>query len=136
MNVVADQILEFLNTKHTRVYRNKASKEVDFPYVVFKVESVMNTMPSEDLYLNIDIFEDINRSVRDMEDLADTIDGDGKTIDQNGTVVEPSGLNQKVINTDTLNMYFDREARQYVNDEELIGTHLVNMRYAIRTYFK
>ncbi|MDD3173358.1 MAG: hypothetical protein PHF63_06830 [Herbinix sp.] len=121
MNAVADQILEFLNTKHLRVYRNKAPKEVDFPYMVYKVESVMNTMPSEDLYLYIDIYEDINKSVRVMEDLADSIDNE---------------LNQKIINTDTLNLYFDREARQYINSEELVGTHLINLRYVIRAYFK
>ena len=121
MNAVADRILEHLETKHPRAYRNKAPKKVDFPYVVFKVENVMNTMPSEDLYLNVDIYEDINKSVRDIEDLADSIDND---------------LNQKVINTDTLNLYFDREARQYIEAEELIDTHLINLRYAIRAYFK
>lgn len=121
MNLIADQILNYLETKHSRVYRNKAPKEVNFPYVVFKIESVMNTMPSEDLYLNVDIYEDINKSVRDIEDLADSID---------------NGLNLNVINSNELNMHFIREARQYVNDEELIGTHLINMRYVIRAYFK
>lgn len=121
MNAVADQILDFLDTKYSRVYRNKAPKEVDFPYIIYKVESVMNTMPSEDLYLNVDIYEDINKSVRDIEDLADSIDND---------------LNQKIINTEVMNLYFDREARQYNNSEELIGTHLINLRYVIRAYFK
>jgi hypothetical protein len=121
MNAVADQVQEILEIKHSRAYRNKAPKKVIFPYVVYRIESVMNTIPSEDLYLNIDIYEDINNSVRDMEDLADSIDND---------------LNQKIINTDLLNLYFDREARQYINDEELIGTHLINLRYVMRAYFK
>lgn len=121
MNAVTDQIQKFLDTKHTRVYRNKAPKKTDFPYIVFSVENVVNTLPSEDLYLNVDIYEDINNSVINIEDLADNIDND---------------LNQKIINTETLNLYFDREARQYVTSEELIGTHLINLRYAVRTYFK
>lgn len=121
MNAVANQVLELLNVKHLRVYRNKASKKVDFPYIIYKVESVMNSMPSEDLYLNIDIYEDVNKSVIEIEALADSIDNE---------------LNQKVINTELLNMYFDREVRQYINSEELIGTHLINLRYVVRTYFK
>ena len=129
MNVLSDEILDFLKTKHTRVYRNKAPKDVVFPYVLFMVESVTNTMPSEDLYLNVDVYEDVNNSVRDIEDLADFIDGDSNPLN-------PNGLNQKIINTDTFNLYFNREARQYVNSEELIGTHLINLRYVVRAYFK
>lgn len=121
INAVADEVLDYLNTKHSRVYRNKAVKSPKFPYVVFMMESVMNTIPSEDLYLNIDIYEDVNESVREMEDLADLIDND---------------LNQKIINTDLLNLYFDREQRQYVTSEDLTGTHLINLRYVVRAYFK
>jgi hypothetical protein len=135
MNSVADEILAYLNTKHNRVYRNKAPQTSAFPYIVFKIESALNTMPSEDLYLNIDIYEDANKGVRDMEDMADLIDGDGKSIDSTG-IKEPSGLNQKVINTSKLNLYFDREARQYVSPEELVSTHLINLRYIVRAYFK
>jgi hypothetical protein len=121
INATADEILKYLSTKHIRVYRNKAPQCPIFPYVIFKVESATNTTPSEDLYLNIDIYEDINKSVRAMEDLADLID---------------NGLNQKVINTEVLNLYFDRETRQYVTPEELVSTHLINLRYVVRAYFK
>lgn len=121
INAVADEVLTYLETKHPRVYRNKAPQTPIFPYIVYKVESVVNTMPSEDLYINVDIYEDVNKSVRAMEDLADLID---------------NGLNQKIINTDILNLYFDREQRQYVPAEELVSTHLVNLRYVVRAYFK
>lgn len=121
INGVADEVLKYLETKHTRVYRNKAPQSPIFPYVVYKVESVVNTMPSEDLYLNIDVYEDVNKSVRVMEDLADLIDNE---------------LNQKVINTSKLNLYFDREQRQYINPEELVSAHLINLRYVVRAYFK
>lgn len=121
INGVADEVLKYLETKHTRVYRNKAPQSPIFPYVVYKVESVVNTMPSEDLYLNIDVYEDVNKSVRVMEDLADLIDND---------------LNHKVINTDILNLHFEREQRQYINPEELVSAHLINLRYVVRAYFK
>lgn len=120
-NAVADEVFKFLETKHTRVYRNKRPKTPVFPYVVFMVESAMNTFPSEDFYVNVDIYDDINNSVRLAESLADAID---------------NGLNLTIIDTQKLNMHFDREIRQYVNDEELVGMHLINLRYTTRIYFK
>ena len=121
LNAVADEVLTYLETKHARVYRNKAIQNPIFPYVVFRIDSVTDSYPSEDLYANIDIYEDVNKSVRAMEDLADLID---------------NGINHTVINIDTLNLQFDREQRQYVPAEELVSTHLVNLRYVVRAYFK
>lgn len=121
MNLVADEIYDYLITKHERVYRNKSPQSPIFPYVVYRVESVINSYPSEDLYINIDIYEDSNKSVRVMEDLADTIDKD---------------LNMKVFNTSELNLHFVRDGRNYVPAEELVSAHVINIRYAVRAYFK
>lgn len=120
-NAVADEVLEYLSTKHTRIYRNRAPQSPAFPYVVFRVDSVLNNSPSEDFYINVDIYEDVSKSVRTIEDLADTID---------------KGLNMAVINTSALNMHFLREARQFVDDEELVGKQMINLRYNTRIYFK
>lgn len=129
-NAVADTILTYLETKHSRVYRNKAPATITvnnvkvptpFPYVVFRIDSTTNTIPSEDYYLNIDVYEDAVKSVRAIEDLADLID---------------NGLNHSVINTSTLNLHFEREQRQYVTPEELVSVHLINLRYVVRAYFK
>lgn len=120
-NAVADEVLEYLSTKHARVYRNRAPQSPVFPYVVFRVESVLNNSPSEDFYINVDIYEDVSKSVRTIEDLADTID---------------SGLNMAVMNTSALNMHFLREVRQFVDDEELVGKQMINLRYNTRIYFK
>lgn len=121
MNYVADEVLEFLKEKHTKVYRNRSPQNAESPYVVFRLESVINTYPSEDLYLHIDVYDKSERSVRAIEDLADTIDND---------------LNLKVINDDKLNLFFDREQRQYIPAEELVGTQAINLRYVVRAYFK
>lgn len=121
INAVADEVYNYLITKHDRVYRNKSPQSPVFPYVIYRIESVVNSYPSEDLYVNIDVYEDANKSVRDMEDLADLID---------------NSLNHKVINTDILNLHFEREQRQYVTPEELVSTHLINLRYVVRAYFK
>lgn len=121
INAVADEVLAFLETKHKRIYRNKSIKSPVFPYVVYRVESVINSYPSEDLYIYIDIYDDVNKSVRGMENLADLIDND---------------LNRKIINTDILNLNFEREQRQYVPPEEIVTAHLINLRYVVRAYFK
>lgn len=120
-NAVADEVLEYLSTKHTRVYRNRAPQSPTFPYVVYRVESVLNNSPSEDFYINVDIYEDVSKSVRTIEDLADSID---------------SELNMAVMNTSALNMHFLREARQFIDDEELVGKQMINLRYNTRIYFK
>lgn len=135
INAVADETSVYLKTKHSRVYRNKPPKSPTFPYVIYRVESATDTYPSDDLYVNIDVYEDANNLVRDMEDLADLIDGDGKVHDKEGNLIEPSGLNNRIINTDILNLQFSREQRQYVGPEELVSTHLINLRYVVRAYF-
>ena len=107
INSVADEVYDYLITKHDRVYRNKSPQTPIPPYVVYRVDSAINTYPSEDIYLNIDIYEEVVKSVRAIEDLADTID---------------NGLNLTVINTTELNLYFNREQRQYVPSQELVST--------------
>ncbi len=121
MNSVADEILNNLSPLHERVYRNKAPNSAVFPYIVFRIESVINTMPSEDIYLYVDVYEKNDASIRNIENLADTVD---------------NYFNQKVINTSTLNLYFDREQRQFVSSEDLIKSQMINLRYVVRTYFK
>ncbi|MBW8382498.1 MAG: hypothetical protein K0M69_08280 [Youngiibacter sp.] len=120
-NAIADTLNEYLLTKHQRVYRNRPVQNPVFPYVVYKVESSSESYPSEDLYVHIDIYEDSGKGVRDMEDLADTID---------------DGLNHNVINNSNLNLQFEREVRQYISPAELVTSHLVSLRYFVRAYFK
>lgn len=121
MNDVSDQIYNYLATKHVRVYRNKPIQSPVFPYVVFQIDTVLNTSPSTDMYLNINVFEDPNASVRTIETLADAID---------------TGLNTKVISTVSINCHFILEQRQWLGSGDLINAQMVNLRYTIRAYFK
>lgn len=121
LNALADEVLTYLQTKHARVYRNKPPQTPTFPYVIFRVDPIVNSYPSEDLYISIDIYEQSNASVRVIEDLADSID---------------AGLNHKIISTSILNAHFEREMRQFVPTQELVGAQMINIRYATRTYFK
>ena len=120
-NLVADRIEEYLRTKSQRVYRNKASKRTTFPYVIYRVGDSSNQYPSEDYSLNIDIYDKEDASARVIEELADSID---------------NGLNMTVVDTEDLNMHFDRQLRQYIPPEELVGVHFINLQYTVRTYFK
>lgn len=121
INEVADELLIYLITMHSRVYRNKAPQSPVFPYVVYRIDSGVDSYPSEDIYINIDIYEDVNKSVRVIEDLADLID---------------NSLNHSIIDNQSLNLHFEREQRQYVTPEELVSTHVINLRYVARAYFK
>lgn len=119
-NDVADIIGDYLKTKHTRVYRAKAPSQKVFPYVVYRIESVMNSYPSEDLYLNVDVYEDPMALIRTVETLADNIDAD---------------LNHAVITQSGINLHFEREQRQSVDAQDLVEAYLINIRYVVRGYF-
>ena len=121
MNALADAVLTYLLTKHTRVYRNRAEKDAVVPYVVFSLTSAIDTYPSNDYALNITCFDNVGSSVRTIEDLADAID---------------AGLNLKVVSNASINAHFVKEIRQWSNDTELSGRQLVNLQYVVRTYRK
>jgi len=121
MNDIADQINSYLLTKHSRVYRNRSIQKPVFPYVVFTIDTALNTSPSIDMYLNINVFEDINTSVRTIETLADSID---------------TMLNDIIITTSTINLHLTLEQRQFIPSDDLVTSQMVNLRYVIRSYFK
>lgn len=120
-NAVADELATYLETKHARVYRTKAPQSPQLPYIVYRIDTVSNTIPSEDYLMIIDVYEDASNSVREIEDIADAID---------------FGINHKVIDTEKLNMHFERDIRQYVSSEELISLHMIQLQYTTRIYFK
>ena len=119
-NGVADIVGAYLSTKHSRIYRAKAPKDRIYPYVVYRIESVMDTYPSEDLYLNVDIYEDPMKSVRTVESLADEI---------------VKGLNHSVIIQDGMNLQFEKEQRQSIDAQDLVEAYLINIRFVVRGYF-
>jgi hypothetical protein len=126
-NEINDAVYDYLITKHSRVYKNNPVQQPAFPYVVFFIDSVNNSMPSDDLYLNINIYEDPKKSIRAIETLGDEIDGDRLT---------PTGLNMMVINTSDVALRFFREQRQRVGADDLISSQMVNIRYVLRAYYK
>lgn len=120
-NMIADAIYMELSDLHERVYRNSSPQSPQFPYVVYRIESVVDSIPSEDFYIYVDVYDDTNKSVREIEDIADTID---------------NFLNDAVLNADGFNAHFMRESRQFVDGNELISEQGVFLRYNTRIYFK
>ena len=119
-NDIADIIGAKLAAKHSRVYRQKAPATKVFPYVVYRVESVLDSYPSEELYVNIDLYEAPTASVRTVETLADSIQAE---------------LNHKVIIENNTNLHFELEQRQSVDAQDLIDAYLINLRFVVRAYF-
>ena len=119
-NDIADIIGAKLAAKHSRVYRQKAPATKVFPYVVYRVESVIDSYPSEELYLNVDLYESPTSSVRTVETLADSIQAE---------------LNHKVIIENNTNLHFELEQRQSVDAQDLIDAYLINLRFVVRAYF-
>lgn len=120
-NAVADAVLEILEQKHSRVYRNAPPKTPIKPYIIYKTDSSTDTSPSDDIYIYIDIYDASENLSRDIEDLADTIE---------------NTLNGMIVNTEVVNIQFEKEQRQYIGPEELVSVQMINMRYILRVYFK
>lgn len=118
-NLLADKVLAFLNTKHSRVYRNKPPQSPTFPYIVFNIRAVTDSYPSNDYMVTIDIFEATNASVRVIETLADNIDT----------------LNDSIIKDTGINAHFTRTNRQFVSSTDLIEAQMISIEYTARTYF-
>lgn len=119
-NDVADIIGAKLTPIISRTYRAKRPAGATFPYCVYRVESVSDTYPSEELYVNIDLYEAPTASVRAVETLADSI------------VAE---LNHKVIIQNKVNLHFELEQRQSVDAQALVEAYMINIRFAVRAYF-
>ena len=119
-NDVADIIGAKLTPLISRVYRAKRPPVATFPYAVYRVESVVDAYPSEELYVNIDLYEAPTASIRTVETLADSI------------VAE---LNHKVIIQNNVNLHFELETRQSVDAQALVDAYLINLRFAVRAYF-
>jgi hypothetical protein len=82
-------IRTFLLTKTTRAYLQKAPENATFPYATFKLPSSFDSRPFEDFTLEIDLW-DIAQDTTAIENLSDSIDGDGDAL-------SPTGLNRKTI---------------------------------------
>jgi len=120
-NLLSDTILDELKKYHPRVYLNKPPQNPTFPYVVYVLDNTLDSNPSEDYYIHIDVYDSENKSVREMNSIADKID---------------NNMNDLVINNSNINLHFKRENRQFVDNEDLGAKRLITFRYNTRVYFR
>lgn len=121
-NQVADVVYNYLLTKHARVYRNKAPQTPLFPYVIYDVSNISDTVPSYDYQVYIDVYDKPDVSARAITTLADSIQND---------------LLDTVITDSVLNCHFRTlDVRQYIPNTELISSQMINMQFTARVYFK
>lgn len=119
-NALANEILASLSVLHPRVTRNKSPQTPVNPYVVFSLDSLIPTDPSNDFYLHIDVYESPNSSVVVMENLADKIQ---------------DAFDDRVIRTSKLNAHIVLEQRQYISNTDLVDAQMINLRFVVRVYF-
>ena len=119
-NKVANLILAYLQTKHGRVYRNKAVSNPVFPYVVFHIDTVTDSYPTNDYYVHVQIYDVPNVPVKVIDNIADAIDA----------------VNHTVINDLEVNLHITRINRQYVPNMELTDSQMIDIQYAVRAYGK
>ena len=119
-NLVADTIYTQLSSIHARVYRNEAPRVPTFPYVVFDVETVNDSYPSNDYYVYVNVYDEPNASVRAISDIADLIDA----------------LDNTVVNVSGLNLHITKILRQFISNKELTTSKAINLQYNARVYFK
>lgn len=125
MTELISGIRSFLLTKATRVYFRKAPSTAAFPYVVFDLPSSYSSRPSEDFSLEVDVWDD-KQDTTALENLTESIDG-------NGDIFSPTGLNYKTITSANLTATSYREARLIVpDDDERINRR--QLRYTVRAY--
>lgn len=117
---ISQQILASLHVHHARTYWNRPPQSPVLPYVVYALDTVTPTDPSYDYYLNIDIYEAINKSVVTIENLADSI------------IV---ALDNKVVRADGLNLHLVLEQRQFIPSTDLTTSQMINLRFVVRSYF-
>lgn len=118
-NAVADALKILLIAKHPRVYRNAPISNPTFPYVVFNVENITESFPSEDYYVYVDVFDAPTGSVRQMETIADDIQSIARTVYRN----------------ENLNMQIEKISRQFVPADDLTSSKMITMQFNCRVYF-
>lgn len=118
-NLVADTLYTELAKIHSRVYRNKAATNATYPYVVFFVDNVVDTYPSQNYMIHIDVYDSATSTVRGINTLADSIEA----------------LNHTVIHNANITMQLERINRQFVENSDYIEAKYITMQFDCRVYF-
>lgn len=115
---LADEIYKAIGID--RLYWNRSPQKPTYPYAVYYLDTATPTEPSTDYYLNVNIFDDINKSTIAIETTADQV---------------ANNLDNKIILTDEMNCHLVLEQRQFISSDDLITSQMINLRFVARVYF-
>lgn len=101
------------NYDSLHIYYDQASKKAKFPYIVFSFENLFSQdESSESFILNIDGWDaPADGNSEPLEYLMSNLDG-------NGDIKNPTGLNERVIETDKVLLILRREMRYVIPDDD------------------
>lgn len=119
MNDLIEVILDQLKSIHPRVYQNDAEDDADFPYIVFKVDTGINTEKRHDDILIIEVWDE-NQDTTFIEDLTDKVE---------------RKLDYECINTDKLSTLFYKEYRKNTEKESKEDLECRELRFETQTYY-
>jgi len=116
-----------LKKKCPRVFFRRAPKDAVYPYVVYDLPSDGYVGAGDDYGLEIDLWDD-KQDTMDLENLADSIEGDGDFLN-------PTGLNQSTVYYNGCYATFYKENRYPVPDEEE-SINRIQLRYRAKVYYE
>ena len=116
-------------TSFNSITKNRPSQVTSYPYMVVRFLDLGLGYPEDAWYMNIDIYEKEGKSSTDIENLADTIEG-------NGFGLNATGLDELTINDANWTITLHKEQRQTIPAEELVGEYAINLRYEVTAYNK
>lgn len=120
-NEVYDFISDLIQNDKYSVYRNRAATKATAPYITIKLDTKIDTSPSFDQMIIFAIYEDENKSIRNIEEIADAIE---------------YILNKNTFESDTQRYHFMLSLRQNIPNEMLISKQAIELQFMGRIYPK
>lgn len=119
-NELYGKLYDLLVTLTPNVFRNKAIASI-FPYCTIKIDTMIDTYPTNDYSVVIAFFNKDGESIKPLETLAD------ETVEL---------LNNNVFESTTQQYHFKLSLRQFINAENLVGTQAIELQFLTRVYVK
>ena len=112
----------FLKTLHDQVYYLEAPDDAVVPYIVYSFQSSFTGDESaETMVLDVDGWDiPADGDTTTIEELMETIKGDGSLLS------DPTGLDEKILSSDTISATFRFESRLMAPDEDPTIKHIVH----------
>lgn len=116
-NLIYDEIIK----SYSNVYRTRAISNAPFPYIVIKNVTLVDTYPTHDYSITIVAYDDANKAVSNLENIADTLQ---------------NLFNNNTYESENQNYHFTLSMRQNIDSEYLVATNAIELQMLVRVYRK